>query len=74
VAEVSKQYPKSFGFNLTKDPGVTGNLEVTIYNPSNPSNKQVVHAKNGAKQGLVKDDMKGFKDRLAAAIPKVRQF
>ena len=49
MAEVDKQHPQQFGYILNKDGGTTGNLEVTIYSSQNPSNRQVVHAKNGAK-------------------------
>jgi len=57
-----------------KDPGTTGNLEVTIFNSKNPSNRLVVHAKNGAKQGYVKDDWNGFNDRLSNAVSAIRSF
>jgi len=43
MAEVEEKYSKQFGFKLIKDPGVTGNLEVFVWNTANPSKREAVH-------------------------------
>ena len=56
-------YPKQFEYVLSKDSGVTGNLEVTIMRKGTPSGKLEVHSKRKG-QGYPHAGWEAFHDRL----------
>jgi hypothetical protein len=64
------KYPKQFRFELSRDPGVSGRLEVQIFfNQKAASEKGgvFIHSKaNG--QGYVHNDWAGFEKRAEEAV------
>ena len=71
--EVDKMHPGKFRFDLRKDPGVTGRLEINISSVVNPAEKRQTHSKLKG-EGYPEQNWIGFHSRLEKAMEELNMI